>query len=43
MVEIIQKIIILVGYDKYTCVLLIYGWCHYIYEVFIILCLGVLS
>ena len=40
MVEIIQKIIILVGYDKYTCVLLIYGWCHYFYEVFIIFVFG---
>ena len=28
------------GYDKYTCVLLIYGWCHYFYEVFIIFVFG---
>ena len=36
MIKIIEKnILFWYGYDKYTCVLLIYGWCDYSYELFI--------
>ena len=35
MVKSNQKHIIWQVYNKYTCVLLIHGWCDYFYQVFI--------